>query len=569
MTDRFRQALVSGCECLAAWADLLDRINVFPVADGDTGRNLVISLSPLRQAEQNIYDLSQALLFSARGNSGNIASAFFQAFILGNTRETMPEAIRQGRDQAWQAVPDPRPGTMLTFFDTLADCFQKSWPSETFPEHLSRLETAVRETAAQQPKLQKAGVVDAGALGMYIFFSGFLTAYTGSARPIPSVTEIFGGLLHISPSYREEPEVGYCVDTVLKTGADPQRIGKTLASLGESVVVSREKNCFKVHFHTQNREEARKRLTPYVEIVAWTDDDLYAQTTCFNQEQQQGALHVMTDAAGSITREEAKVKGITLLDSYITLGGQSFPETYLAPGVLYDAMRSGAQVSTSQASVFERHQHYASVLERYDRVLYLCVGSVYTGNYRTVLDWKQHYDPQDHLAVIDTGAASGRLAVLVLAVSDFAEKASGADEVIAFAQNALERAEEYIFLDRLEYLAKGGRLSKTGAFFGDLLHMKPVVTPLADGATKAGLCRNRRDQETFALKALSKSLDPGEHALIRLEYSDNLDQVKTFSEAVKTHYPQARVLVHPLSLTSGAHMGPGTWTIAFLPESPS
>lgn len=566
MNDTFRQALITGCESLTAWADLLDRINVFPVADGDTGRNLVISLSPLHHPERNIHNLTQALLFCARGNSGNIASAFFQAFILADTPEKLPEAIRQGRDLAWQAVPDPRPGTMLTFFDVLVACSQKPWSASTFPGHLFRLGIAVRETVNQQPKLREAGVVDAGALGMYLFFGEFIKTYLGFTLSLPSTMEIFGDLVHLSPFFREQPEKGFCVDAVLKTHVDPQRTEEILATLGESIVVSRDENCLKVHFHTQNRDAARNILAPCGEVVKWTEDDLYAQITGFNREQQRNAIHIMTDAAGSLTREEAKSRDITLLDSYINIDAQSLPETYLSPGVLYDAMRSGVRVSTSQASVFERHQRYVSVLECYERVLYLCVGSVYTGNYKVVMDWKKTHDLQDRLTVIDTGAASGRLAVLVMAVAAIAQKASRPEDVIDFTIDAIDHAEEYIFLDRLEYLAAGGRLSKTKAFFGDVLHMKPVVTPMADGAQKAGLCRNRKDQEAFALKMLAKSLDTNSYALILLEYSDNLSQIEAFSNIIKTRYPKAQIIVHPLSLTSGVHMGPGTWAIAFLPK---
>ena len=90
----------------------------------------------------------------------------------------------------------------------------------------------------------------------------------------------------------------------------------------------------------------------------------------------------MTDAAGSISRETAAGLGVTLLDSYITVGERSLPETHFAPEELYAAMRRGVKVSTAQASVFERHEHYRSVLDRYPRVLYLCVGSAFTGNCR-------------------------------------------------------------------------------------------------------------------------------------------------------------------------------------------
>src|SRR3989339_1793409 len=73
METLFTQALVAGVERVTAWADLLDDINVFPVADGDTGRNLVVSLSPLRRISLGREKIIRELLFSARGNSGNIA----------------------------------------------------------------------------------------------------------------------------------------------------------------------------------------------------------------------------------------------------------------------------------------------------------------------------------------------------------------------------------------------------------------------------------------------------------------------------------------------------------------
>jgi hypothetical protein len=274
----------------------------------------------------------------------------------------------------------------------------------------------------------------------------------------------------------------------------------------------------------------------------------------------------MTDAAGSLSRREAKALGISLLDSYITVGDRCLPETYLNPDELYSAMRSGTRVTTAQASIFERHQTYESVMSRHELALYLCVGSAFTGNYQVVMDWKREHDPENRLEVIDTGTASGRLGVLVLAAAAFAHDAVEASQVIAYARQALTRCEEYVFLDRLEYLAAGGRLSKTGAFVGDMLRMKPIVSPQAEGARKVGIARNREDQLLFALDALARSLKPDNKALILLEYSDNRPWVEEVRLDVARRYPNTSIVLHPLSLTSGAHMGPGTWAVAFLPE---
>lgn len=577
MTTEFRQAIIAGVERLSAWADLLDRINVFPVADGDTGRNLVISLAPLRGPERNRQKMIHDLLLSARGNSGNIASSFFQCFIRSDSLQRLPEAVRLGRDHAWRAVPDPRQGTMLTFMDALAERIPHADPlsdADKAAALLKHLEAVVRNTTDQQPKLQKAGVVDAGALGLFLFFQGFLQFLSGNVMPLPPLTETFRDRLHVSTSYdegREEDGAAgdYCVDTVLKTKADDKDTQKLMAALGESAVVMRSDSWLKIHFHTDDREGARRKLDGIGQIVNWAEDDLRRQTKAFSNttgSNREGAVHIMTDAAGSLSREDARDLGITLLDSYITIGDRCLPETCVNPEELYSAMGAGVPVTTAQASLFERRQIYDAVVSSHERILYLCVGSAFTGNYRAVMDWKEEHDRKDRLIVVDTGAASGRLAVIVLAVAAYAQKEADAGQIAAFARRAVNRCEEYVFLDCLQYLAAGGRLSKTGAFIGDMLRMKPIISPMAEGARKIAVVHNREEQKRFAKDALARSLGQDEKALIMLEYSNNQPWVEAFRNDVSKCYRNARILAHPLSLTSGAHMGPETWAIAFLPD---
>ena len=128
------------------------------------------------------------------------------------------------------------------------------------------------------------------------------------------------------------------------------------------------------------------------------------------------------------------------------------------------------------------------------------------GTVAAATEWKKANDPEDRFTIIDTGAASGRLGLLAVAVARFAREDRDAEAVIRFAREGVERCEEYVFLDRLQYLAAGGRLSRSGAFFGDMLHMKPIITPLADGARKVGVVRDRAGQLRFALEKLEAAL---------------------------------------------------------------
>jgi DegV family protein with EDD domain len=273
----------------------------------------------------------------------------------------------------------------------------------------------------------------------------------------------------------------------------------------------------------------------------------------------------MSDAAGSITREAAQRLGVTLLDSYVVTAEKALPETLFTPEEIYSAMRAGQKISTAQASEFERYQYYRRVLSQYPRVLYLCVGSVYTGNYQVVRTWKQNYDPENRLTLIDTTAASGRLAVLVRAVVRYAHDCADPTAVVEFAKQAIPRCEEYIFLHRLKYLAAGGRLSRGSALVGDFLHLKPVVSPTAEGAKKVGAVQSRDGQIQFALDRLQGVLTENPAADIMLQYSDNREWVTEVAQTrIHAHYPEAEIRVEPLSLTAGVHMGPGTWALAFM-----
>jgi DegV family protein with EDD domain len=279
------------------------------------------------------------------------------------------------------------------------------------------------------------------------------------------------------------------------------------------------------------------------------------------------AVHVVTDAAGSITRADAAELGITLLPSYLLLGGRSLPETLVEPDELYRAMRSGVRVTTAQASVFERHQSYDRILGRCERALYLCVGSVYTGNHAVVTAWKREHDPEDRLTVLDTGLASGRLGIVARATAQLARTGVDSHRLLEFARAASERSEEYLFLDRLQYLAAGGRLSKTRGLIGDLLHVRPVITPTAAGAQKVGTARTCEDQLAFAAARLDRALGASGKGSILLEHSDNADWVRgKVLPAFRLRYPAAEIMLGSLSLTSGAHMGPGTWGVAVLPD---
>ena len=567
----FFRAFVTGCERLAAWADLIDRINVFPVADGDTGRNLLLSLAPLRYLGQKDRSaVIRDLLISSRGMSGNIATRFFSEFLRIGDACNLLEAALSAREHAWRAVEDPRPGTILSLFDALCDAlaeYQGPQDNSWVEKIVDSLEKAVISTTEQLPVLRVAGVVDAGALGGFLFFEGFFHTLVGNAAGYRMVKEVFGSRIMLSDTYSPDRSHGYCVDVVLEGVGATGETARSLRALGDSVVTHSYGDLLKAHLHTDDRGSLREKVRGLGTVVKMTVDDLSEQTGAFQRGGVRQAIHVVTDAAASVTREDAVREGISLLDSYVNLGEKSIPESCLDPDELYRAMRAGVKVSTSQASVFERHQQYDKLTSLYPRSLYLCVGAVYTGNYHVVQAWKRANGIGSRLNVIDTGLASGKLGLVALETARCATGTGDPNHVLRFAGKALSLCEEYVFLDRLEYLAAGGRMSRTGSFVGDLLHMRPVITPTRKGAQKVSTHRNRGEQLAFLLERVEEALRRRLYLTrFLLEYTDT----RSFLEdavwpRLRELCPEAEFRVRPISNTSGAHFGPGTWGVAFLP----
>ncbi len=563
MTGAILDAAAASAARVTAWADLIDDINVFPVADADTGRNLVTTLTPLRGHAEGVNPAAtiDGLRRQARGNAGNIAAAFLSELLAAGSAPAIPDAARSGRKAAWAAVADPVPGTMLSVFDALADGLTETDIAD--PSLVDRIALAVRETPRHLPILRSAGVVDAGALGAFIFLEGFLGRLAGRADGLVPPTRRFAGQLRRTDRPTQDGPAGHCVQVTVEVApADRDRAAEAFRAAGESAVITSAPDGLTVHLHTDDADALRHRADRIGRVTGWHDEPIAEAEIPLPAR----SIQVVTDAAGSVSREDARRLGITLLDAYVTVGDRTLPETSCPPELLYAAMRDGHRVTTAQASRLERHELYAGALARFDRVVYLCVGSAFTGHHREAVDWQTNHDPDRRMTVIDTGAASGRLGLAALATAAVARTADAPDAVIRFARWAAKAADEWVFIDRLRYLAAGGRISGTAAWIGDRLGMKPVVSPRPEGVKKLGAVRDSAAQQRFLRRQLSSALADGHPAWVLIQYTDAVSaaSVETAASEIRSAYPEARRLIRPLSRTSGAHMGPGTWAVATL-----
>lgn len=573
--NALRPALAAGYGCLAAWSELLDQINVFPVADGDTGANLRLSLAPLRHPQtESAAFLGERLMRAATGNSGNIAAPFFQEFCQAEGPTSLAPRAAAGSLAARRALSQPRQGTMLSFFEALAETLASHGELHLTAETaLAELRQTVLATRTLLPELRAAGVVDSGALAMYIFFDGFFRHWLDLEPPAASILELFAGGLVFADDYHPPCPQGRCVDAVVELDTTAETTGDlrhAIADFGDSLVLSEGPHQVKLHIHTGDAERLHHYLEHHGRVLHWQDSPLSREEPKTSQKKRnRSPLHLVTDAAGSLPRDLARQLGITLLDSYLVIGDRSLPESLGSPEEIYRLMRAGTRVSTAQAANFERHQHYRSICRQFGPSLYLAVGSAFTGNYQAARGWREGDELGGQLTVIDSGAASGRLAAIAIAVARLAPDCASPEELLAVTRTMLESCREWVFINELRYLVAGGRVSRAGGFFGDLLTMKPVITPTASGVKKLGVVRSRAAQVAFAIRELRHQWRQESAPLLLLQYSDNRQWLE---DEVRPQLcqllPAAEILVVPLSLTSGVHMGPGTWSLAVAPPLP-
>ena len=275
----FRRLVLSGAECLEANADAINALNVFPVPDGDTGINMLLTLRAATTAElpdassATVGAMSSAIargaLLGARGNSGVIFSQFMKGLASGLADcehadgAAFAGAVRAAADAGYQAVGNPVEGTMLSVMRAAAEAVHPPDGTADAPGVLraayEAAERALAYTPEQLPVLKQAGVVDAGGQGVVAFLAGMVNLV--SEEPIVlRITAPEGGLesaaanvSHEFLEHTEEEMYGYCTQFVVQgEGLDPDSVREQVMTLATSTVVVGDDRVVRVHAHAED-----------------------------------------------------------------------------------------------------------------------------------------------------------------------------------------------------------------------------------------------------------------------------------------------------------------------------
>ncbi|HKX48194.1 MAG TPA: DAK2 domain-containing protein [Gaiellaceae bacterium] len=260
----------SALQNLEAHRRRIDDLNVYPVPDGDTGTNLVLTLRSIVEALDGstatdsaavAKDVTRAALMGARGNSGVIFSQIVRGFVEvlgeheGISSALLGRAFRGASDTAYRAVKRPVEGTMLTVIREMAEESEKKEHRRVPPNALLRAVLAAGEDAvARTPELldvlRNAGVVDAGGAGLVEIARGMVHGATGEELPeAPVEAEALG----FDAIHQELSEYRYCTVFVVEgESLDKDGLEAELEKIGDSLLVVGDATALKVHVHTDD-----------------------------------------------------------------------------------------------------------------------------------------------------------------------------------------------------------------------------------------------------------------------------------------------------------------------------
>jgi fatty acid kinase len=392
--ERFRRVVSAAAAHLEERRKEVNDLNVFPVADGDTGDNMALTLravnDELDRLDGQMVDeigrtelvnaLARAALMGARGNSGVILSQIVRgaaeelASRPGELVDPMlvAAAFARAAEAAYESVREPAEGTMLTVFREMATSISRrlahmqevrlsadASPAEQDALLAELLEDAVRDgeaavarTPEQLEVLRESGVVDAGAHGLVVILAGVVAGLRGDVDASLKVP-------HYSPAtdtrpHHEDSRFRYCTNFIVTgSGLDSRSFAPMLEELGDSVLVVGDEATLKIHVHTDEPQDAVALFDRAGDVSQLDVADMREQIAERTARLQAGRCAAVAVVAGRGMRELYEGLGAFVVD-----GGETFNPS------IYDLLAAIHEVPAEEVLVFPNNPNVVMAAER-------------------------------------------------------------------------------------------------------------------------------------------------------------------------------------------------------------
>ncbi|XQY92773.1 DegV family protein [Metabacillus sp. HB246100] len=280
------------------------------------------------------------------------------------------------------------------------------------------------------------------------------------------------------------------------------------------------------------------------------------------------SVQIIADSASDLPIDYFKENSLLFLPLTVDLNGEQLKDQIEAsPKKIYDAMREGAIAKTSQVSPHVFKETFTDLAKNGTPAVYVAFSSELSGTYQTAMmirnEVLEEY-PEAELSIIDSKCASLGYGLAVMYANELAQEGKSFTEIDQTIRNHCPKIEHIFTVDNLEYLARGGRISKTSAFVGGLLNIKPILHVEDGKLIPLEKIRGRKKVLKRIIEIMKERGVNLQNQRIAISHGDDIDVANEMKALIEQEFSPKEVYIHYVGAVIGAHSGPGTLAIFFL-----
>jgi uncharacterized protein len=565
----------------------LNKINVFPVNDGDTGTNLastiravVDSLHPHRSYKITADRIAETTLVNARGNSGII----FAQFLYGMSTETgnfktitikqFAESIKNSIRYIYEAVANPVEGTMLTVIKDWANYIYDNRNritdfNQLFISSFDVLNRSLIATKSKLAVLTKANVVDAGARGFVFFVEGIIDFITNrNLKDLIQVRAETALFEKIEESIPEKVDFRYCTEALIKNSSiNNKTLLPLLEKYGNSIVIAGSDKMRRLHLHTNDPAGLFSELRNTGTLAFQKADDMIRQSQVVYNRKWKIAL--VTDSTCDLGQDIIDDYQINMLPININFGENHYLDKItIQPEQFYTLLQENKDYpKSSQVNEKSFTNLYSHLASHYDSIIAIHLSDKLSGTFNSSQKAAREISKEFNkpISVIDSRNISGALGLVILRTAEAIAAGYSHEQVVTMAEKWTKKAHIFISVRTIKYLVKSGRVSMVRGSLARILNVNPVVS--IDGSGKAILLDKTFSQKANMVRVMKHitKINNGEKIWNYVVlHANNNNAAEWYSTRMEMLTNKKPVFVVNISPVLGAHAGTGAAAVALL-----
>jgi uncharacterized protein len=565
----------------------LNKINVFPVNDGDTGTNLastiravVDSLHPHRSYKVTADLIAETTLVNARGNSGII----FAQFLYGMSTETgnfktitikqFAESIKNSVRYIYEAVADPVEGTMLTVIKDWANYIYESRNritdfNQLFISSWDVLNKSLIATKSKLAVLTKANVVDAGARGFVFFVEGIIEFITNrNLKELIQVKAETALFEKIEESIPEKVDFRYCTEALIKNSSVNNKVLLSiLEKHGNSIVIAGSDKMRRLHLHTNNPANLFSELRSTGTMAFQKADDMIRQSDVVYNRKWKIAL--VTDSTCDLAQSIIDEYQINMLPININFGENHYLDKItIQPEQFYTLLKENKDYpKSSQVNEKSFTNLYSHLASHYDSIIAVHLSDKLSGTFNSSQKAAKAISQEFNkpITVINSRNLSGALGLIILRTAQAIKAGYSHDQIVSMAQKWTDNVRIFVSVRTIKYLVRGGRVSAVRGLIARMLNINPIVS--IDGTGKAIVFDKTFNQKANMEKVMAYISKISTEKTIWnyiVLHANNIDAAEWYSEKMETLINKKPASIVNISPIIGANTGIGAAAVALL-----